>query len=791
MKMAAPMSQKEYLRKYLSGSDSDKKKKKKRKKDKPPTQTPGMRIVEDSLDIKNVPYGYTDEDDNPTIAEITYEDEKLKLIEEFAKNKKWKKVQQGREGRDDDWLHVNSSDSDTLPQRISSSRRQGSGSPPAPRTMMKGDSSQVGPRKVRHDSESPPRKVRHDSESPPRRMRHDSGSPPRKVRYDSESPPRKMRRDSVSPPRRGRHDSDSPPRKVRYDSRSPPRQVRRSSVSPPMKVRHDSGSSAKGVRHNSGSIPRKSRFDSRSPQRKLQHSSPTRKEQSYSGSPPRKKRFDSGSPPLKNRHDSRSPMRNMRHDNSGSPLRRSRDTSRSPTRRTKKSSLSPSPDMRRKTTTDSSSSSQSKGKPRSQMNKHSSRSSSSSHGQNQPTPHITSPKRGRHDSGSPPPNKKQSCDSASSQKGLSQRKDSPQYSGRKRRETSPLSHNLDNVPSQPSRKDKDSDGLRLSSKRHDSNSSASSSPRRQDSDTSPPRKSSSKEFQITNLDKKKQEIKTSHSQSKKTPLAIGVKDPLASGRGRRNKGPDSEDSDVSPPRRKRLGSDSSPPRRQRPGESISSSPRRKRHDSDSSPQRAKRWDTDNSPPRMKRQQQDGNVSPSQKFIDVSQKGSGQRKEQKMSTKEYLAARKHGKLKKDTPEEAARKQREAALQQNAEEKHQQWKHGVKQVQDYKQKLADEEHERGKAFARTADDTDMNEQLKVIARKEDPMLEYMMKKETRTGNQSAKPVFKGPFPPNRLNIRPGYRWDGVDRSNGFEKRWFEHQNNKKAHAEDAYKWSVSDM
>lgn len=265
------------------------------------------------------------------------------------------------------------------------------------------------------------------------------------------------------------------------------------------------------------------------------------------------------------------------------------------------------------------------------------------------------------------------------------------------------------------------------------------------------------------------------------------------------KGTDSEESDVSPPRRKRLGSDSSPPRRQRPGESIMSSPRRRRHDSDSSPQRrrhdsdsspqrSKRRDTDISPPRMKRQQNNSDNSPSHKFTE---KGSSQRMERKMTTKEYLVARKHGKLKKDTPEEAARKQRESVLQQHAEEKHQQWKHGVKQVQDYKQKLADETHEMGKAFARTADDIDMNEQLKVIIRKEDPMLEYMMKKETRIGSQSTKPVFKGPFPPNRLNIRPGYRWDGVDRSSGFEKRWFDHQNNKRANAEDAYKWSVSDM
>lgn len=108
-----------------------------------------------------------------------------------------------------------------------------------------------------------------------------------------------------------------------------------------------------------------------------------------------------------------------------------------------------------------------------------------------------------------------------------------------------------------------------------------------------------------------------------------------------------------------------------------------------------------------------------------------------------------------------------------------------------------------FARLESDPKLERERREIIRDGDPMAEYMMKKQqerqqilgntsnSRSGGQQ-KPVYKGPWiPPNRFHILPGYRWDGIDRGNGFEKTLLKKINERASAREDEYKWSVSDM
>lgn len=93
---------------------------------------------------------------------------------------------------------------------------------------------------------------------------------------------------------------------------------------------------------------------------------------------------------------------------------------------------------------------------------------------------------------------------------------------------------------------------------------------------------------------------------------------------------------------------------------------------------------------------------------------------------------------------------------------------KELEELSEKIKKLEEERGYA-GRTVEDEELNEMWKSKQHWEDPLAHYFKKKESKKRKERKKEKeYKGYWPPNRFNIPPGYKWDGVDRSNGFEKR-----------------------
>jgi len=130
---------------------------------------------------------------------------------------------------------------------------------------------------------------------------------------------------------------------------------------------------------------------------------------------------------------------------------------------------------------------------------------------------------------------------------------------------------------------------------------------------------------------------------------------------------------------------------------------------------------------------------------------------------------------------------------------------RQKEERKEKL---EEAKFLTVARHADDEEMNEELKGVIRWDDPMAAYMMKKQEEeggggratgrsvtehdggSGRGARRKVYQGAAPPNRYGIKPGWRWDGVDRSNGFEKEWFQARGKKARNENLDYQWQMDE-
>ncbi|KAH8667514.1 Pre-mRNA-splicing factor of RES complex-domain-containing protein [Tricladium varicosporioides] len=93
------------------------------------------------------------------------------------------------------------------------------------------------------------------------------------------------------------------------------------------------------------------------------------------------------------------------------------------------------------------------------------------------------------------------------------------------------------------------------------------------------------------------------------------------------------------------------------------------------------------------------------------------------------------------------------------------------------------------ARGVDDEDMNRELKERERWNDPAAQFLVKKKEGK-SVTGRPMYKGAAQPNRYGIRPGHKWDGVDRGNGWEGERFKAMNRRTRNKDLDFAWQMDE-
>ncbi|KAI3316793.1 hypothetical protein HD806DRAFT_541868 [Xylariaceae sp. AK1471] len=139
------------------------------------------------------------------------------------------------------------------------------------------------------------------------------------------------------------------------------------------------------------------------------------------------------------------------------------------------------------------------------------------------------------------------------------------------------------------------------------------------------------------------------------------------------------------------------------------------------------------------------------------------------------------------EEAVRKREEAELALR----------GDVQIEEARRRREALDDAKIMTVARHVDDADMNAEMKAQVRWGDTMAAFVKPKDDGGGAGAGKgkrvkgrPVYKGAWAPNRYQIPPGYRWDGVDRSNGFEAERFKAINRRERNKGLDYSWQMDE-
>ncbi|KAG6005905.1 hypothetical protein E4U21_007539 [Claviceps maximensis] len=121
-------------------------------------------------------------------------------------------------------------------------------------------------------------------------------------------------------------------------------------------------------------------------------------------------------------------------------------------------------------------------------------------------------------------------------------------------------------------------------------------------------------------------------------------------------------------------------------------------------------------------------------------------------------------------------------------------GKIQIEEARQRTKQLQDAKFLPFARTVDDENLNKELKEQDRWNDPLLQFGGEnnhnevKVRKSGGK--KPLFPGAAPPNRYGIKPGYRWDGVDRGIGFETERFRALNRRDRLRNLDYSWQLDE-
>jgi pre-mRNA-splicing factor CWC26 len=131
--------------------------------------------------------------------------------------------------------------------------------------------------------------------------------------------------------------------------------------------------------------------------------------------------------------------------------------------------------------------------------------------------------------------------------------------------------------------------------------------------------------------------------------------------------------------------------------------------------------------------------------------------------------------------------EKAKRDALEAEHRKWGSGVAQQESELGKLKKLAEEREKRFSFYKDDDVYNDRLKEQIRWGDTMAPLIKKKKKKSKYEYQGP----PPPPNRFGIQPGYRWDGIDRSNGFEVKLFQAKKQQEEKHRDYHRWATEDM